>query len=194
MGSARPTGSVAHIAATRLPSAPRSMSARTDTGTMALSPTPSVDCPWSCMYLPSAPATTASTTSLTVPPSEFLIALNWRRSALTHVNRRWGPIRWLNWLGGAAFIPVQASAPTLPNALPARLATVRGPRSVAWTPRITSAGTVVRSSSESASSWARLGSGRACHFWSGGATGSGSGEVSNSTVAMSTPEIPSTRE
>jgi hypothetical protein len=34
-GSVTPTGSGAHIAATRLPSAPRSTSARTDTGTIA---------------------------------------------------------------------------------------------------------------------------------------------------------------
>ena len=80
----------------------------------------------------------------------------------------------------------------LPSALPARTATVRGPRSVARTPRTTSVGTVARSSSASASSWALLGRGRAAHSWSGGATGSGSGEVSNRTVAMSTPEMPST--
>ena len=44
-GSVIPTGSGAHIAATRLPSAPRSTSARTDTGTIALSTTPSVASP-----------------------------------------------------------------------------------------------------------------------------------------------------
>ena len=76
--------------------------------------------------MPSAPATTASTTSLTVPPSEFLIALNCPRSASTHVNRRWGPIRTLNGVGGAAWSPVQASAPTLPSARPARSG--HGPR------------------------------------------------------------------
>ena len=41
-GSWTPTGSGAHIAATRLPSAPRSASARTETGTIARSTTPSV--------------------------------------------------------------------------------------------------------------------------------------------------------
>ena len=41
-GSAGPTGSVTHMAATRLPRAPRSTSARIDTGTIALSPTSSV--------------------------------------------------------------------------------------------------------------------------------------------------------
>ena len=55
-----------------------------------------------------------------------------------------------------------------------------------------SAGTVARSSIASASSCVEDGSGRAIHSCSGGASGSGSGEESNSTVAMSTPETPST--
>ena len=44
-GSVIPTGSGAHIAATRLPSAPRSRSLRTETGTIALRTSSSVEWP-----------------------------------------------------------------------------------------------------------------------------------------------------
>ena len=91
-GSARLTGSGAYIAVTRLPSAPRSASARTDIGTIALSSMPSTSWPLACMWLRSAPATTLSTMSLTVPPSADLIALNWARSPSTQAKRRCGPI------------------------------------------------------------------------------------------------------
>ena len=104
-GSASPTGSGAHIAATRLPSAPRSTSARTETGTIARSTVSSVGSPRRRRYRPSAPATAASTTSLTVPPSAFLTALNCCRSPRTQVNLRCGPIRTLSGLGGAVLQP-----------------------------------------------------------------------------------------
>ena len=44
------------------------------------------------MCVRSAPVTTVSTTSLTVPPSASLIALNWARSPSAHAKRRCGPI------------------------------------------------------------------------------------------------------
>ena len=91
-GSWHQTGSGAIIAATLLPSAPRSMSWRTLTGTIAFSSRPSVLCPRLRRWRPSAPATVASTTSLTVPPSESLIALMSRRLTRTQVKRRCGPI------------------------------------------------------------------------------------------------------
>ena len=94
-GSWHQTGSGAIIAATLLPSAPRSTSWRTLTGTIAFSSRPSVSCPRRRRWRPSAPATVASTTSLTVPPSESLIALMSRRLARTQVKRRCGPIGWL---------------------------------------------------------------------------------------------------
>ena len=59
-------------------------------------------------------------------------------------------------------------------------------------PRNTSPGTVARSSNASASSSASLGSGRGTQG-SGWTVGGGSVLVSNSTVVMSTPEMPSTR-
>ena len=129
---------------------------------------------------------------MTVPPRAFLTALNSCRSPRTQVKRRWGPIRTLNGLGGAGLQPGPGDRAHPAHRTPTRPATCRGPRSVARTPRTISAGTVARSSSASASSWAPVGSGRGTHSWSGGATGIGSGEVSNRTVTMSTPETPST--
>ena len=101
-------------------------------------------------------------------------------------------MRTLSGLSGADAVARRANAPTPPSARPTRAATWRGPRSVARTPRAISVGTVARSSRASASSCAPVGSGRGIHSWSGGATGTGSGEASNRTVAMSTPETPST--
>ena len=77
-----PTGSGAYIAATRLPSAPRSASARTEIGTIAFSSRPSGSRPRRIRSARSAPVTTVRTTSLIVPPSASLIALNVARSAL----------------------------------------------------------------------------------------------------------------
>ena len=74
------------MAATRLPSAPRSASLRTETGTIAFSSSPFVrTLSWSRRYLPSPRLTTDRTTSLRVPPSESLIALNSARSASRNV-------------------------------------------------------------------------------------------------------------
>ena len=78
------------------------------------------------------------------------------------------------------------------SAAPSRTAAASGPRSAARTPRRISPGTVARSRRAFASSCELVGSGRGTHSWSGGAGGMGSGEESNSTVAMSTPEMPST--
>jgi hypothetical protein len=94
-GSCSPTGSGAIIAATRLPSAPRSTSARTLTGTIVFRIRPSVSTPRRRRWRPSAPVTVASITSLTVPPSSFLIALTSSSHTRTQLNRRCGPIGWL---------------------------------------------------------------------------------------------------
>ena len=83
-GSVTPTGSGAHMAATWLPSAPRCVSARTETGTIALSTSPSVSTPRRRRKRPSASATADSTTSLSVPPRAFLIALKRATSESTH--------------------------------------------------------------------------------------------------------------
>src|SRR3954453_19898977 len=117
IGSAVCTGSGAYIAVTRLPSAPRSASARMDIGTMALSSMPSTSCPLACMWVRRAPATTLSTTSLTVPPSADLIALKWARSPSAHANRRCGPMGMLYGLDGAPCRPATTMAPSPEGAL-----------------------------------------------------------------------------
>ena len=191
-GSSHHTGSGAIIAATRLPSAPRSTSARTLTGTIALSSSPFVFWPRRRRCLPSAPATVASTTSLTVPPSSFLIALTSPSFTRTHVKRRCGPIDWLYGLDGAGLRPAHAIAP-MPTAASRRLsATIRGPRKMARTERISSPGIVARSTIASPSSWAADGSGRGSQRSPVSVGAAGWGEVSNSTDMMSTPEMPST--
>ena len=189
-GSSRSTGSGADIAATRLPSAPRSASARTDTGTIAFSRIPSVSTPRPRRKRPSARDTPTSTTSLTVPPNSFLIALKRSRSPSTQVKRRWGPILTFSGLDGAP-PPAKAKAPSAERLSRTRPSTWRGPRSTARAPRAISAGTVARSSSASAKSWAPLGAGPGIHG-SGWGVGAGTGAVSNSTVVMSTPDTPST--
>ena len=191
-GSWHQTGSGAIMAATRLPSAPRSTSWRTLTGTIALSSRPSVFWPRRRRCLPSAPATVASTTSLTVPPSASLIALMSRRSARTQVKRRCGPMSLLYGLEGAGLNPAQAMAPTPTAASRAPERTRRGPRRMARTDRVISAGIVARSSSASASSCERLGSGRGSQRSPRSAGAAGSREVSKRTDRMSTPETPST--
>ena len=192
-GSSLHTGSEAHIAATLLPRAPRSVSARTETGTMALSVSSSVGKARSRSQRPSASETTLSTTSLIVPPRTFLIALKRSSSASTQSKRRWGEIDTFSGVLGAGLMPPEASAPTAAASSTTRRTTRRGPRSTARAPRTISVGRVARSTSASPSSWASLGNGRATHGRSGGAGGGASGAASNSTVVMSTPEMPSTR-
>ncbi len=99
----------------------------------------------------------------------------------------------MNGLGGAgALTPASVVAPT-PTTVSLRWASaLRGVRSAARAPLSISPGTVERSSSASPSSFACPGSGRATHGAGGRDGCSGSGEASNSTVVMSTPEIPST--
>ena len=69
------TGSGARIAVSRLPSVPRSLAVRTDTGTSARISSPSVRTPRERSQAPRAPVTTVSTRSLTVPPSVSLTSL-----------------------------------------------------------------------------------------------------------------------
>ena len=69
------TGSGPRITTMRLPISPRSFSARTDTGTSARSSQPAVRRRREIRKVRRAPVTTASTTSLTVPPKAFLTVL-----------------------------------------------------------------------------------------------------------------------
>ena len=74
-GSARWIGSGAISCVMRLPSEPSCSGARVETGTQAFISSPSVRMPRLCSQSRSAPATTASTTSLTVPPNASLTSL-----------------------------------------------------------------------------------------------------------------------
>ncbi len=100
----------------------------------------------------------------------------------------------LNGLGGAgSLIPASVVAPTLVEAalhLPGGPPRRRAAGRVRRGPSLP--GTVERSISASPSSFADPGSGFALQA-GGGAVGAGSRAVSNSTVVMSTPEMPSTR-
>ena len=90
-GSAQETGSVVTIPETWLPSVPRWSSVRTLTGTNAFSSRSSMSSPRRIRCRRSASVTTVSTTSLTVPPSVFLIALTSSSEARIQVKRRSGP-------------------------------------------------------------------------------------------------------
>ncbi len=70
----------------------------------------------------------------------------------------------------------------------------RGARARRPRPAAASSGALARSASASAISVAALGSGRGNHGGGGSGGGAGSAAASNSTVAMSTPETPSTRQ
>ena len=99
----------------------------------------------------------------------------------------------LNGLSGAgALMPAIVVAATFATPSLICIAAASGVRSRRRALRVISAGTVARSTSASPNSFAGPGSGLAIHGSAGGATGAGSGSVSNSTVVMSTPEMPST--
>ena len=60
---------------------------------------------------PSAPATTVSTASFTVPPRAFLISLKSARRLCTQRMRRCGPIGTFSGTSGAGFMPAQTISP-----------------------------------------------------------------------------------
>ncbi len=79
--------------ATWLPISPRRSGARTLTGAITLKSS-SLGSSLRCFIRKrrTAPATMASTTSLTLPPSRFLISLTAGSSSSSHSKRRLGPI------------------------------------------------------------------------------------------------------
>ena len=179
------------MAATWFPSSPRWSAVRTDTGTIAFSSIPSVARACRSRCARSAPVTTVSTTSLTVPPSAPLIALKRPSSDSTQANRRCGPIRVLSGLGGAPPMPADAIDASPATVLAACSAAARGALTMPAAARAASNGVPARSITASANSDGPLGSGRGYQGGLGSRSG-GSGSRSNSTVMMSTPEMPST--
>ena len=87
--------------------------------------------PRACSHWRSAPATTVSTTSLTVPPNAFLTALKSPSSDTTPAKRRCGPIATFSGVGGAGFRPAQTISPTPSAATRASASARSGARSAA---------------------------------------------------------------
>ncbi len=175
-----------------LPSSPCSSAVRTLTGTAPRSSSPSVRTPRPRSQLASAPLTTARKTSLTVPPSEFLISFSSASSASTQSTRRWVPIGSFNGETGAR-LTVPHSTSLAPSAVSrsspavfAGLAAARSARSASEN------GVLISSFTPRPTTSASLGSGPGDHSWSGWGISAGSRSRSNSTVMMSTPETPST--
>ncbi len=106
------TGSGPRITTIRLPPSWRSPTVRTDTGTSARISMPSVRTPRAIKNERSAPVTTASTTSLTVPPNAFLTSLKSSSCAAIPTKRRCGPISTFSGVSGAGFSPAHTISPT----------------------------------------------------------------------------------
>ena len=137
----------------------------------------------------------ASTTSLTVPPNAFLTALKSASSHAHAAKRRCGPISTFSGVGGAGFSAAQTISP-MPSARLARLAErALGRRSAATrrAPRRRRAPCAQRRATPAASELdAASARARGCHGSSGCVDlGAASGARSNSTVARSTPAMPS---
>jgi hypothetical protein len=178
------------MAAIRLPSWPCSCWPRIDTGTSARSSSPSTRVPRNRSQRRNAPVTTASTTSLTVPPSAFLISLYSSSRPCTQITRRCGPIGTFSGVSGAGFSPAQATSPTPSIASPAADRVWRGWVIARVAREAMPSGSLATLFAPSAISSACEGSGWGVQ--SSGSTCCGTGARSNSTEAMSTPETPST--
>ena len=147
--------------------------------------------PRPCSHSRSAPVTTASTTSLTVPPSARLMRLNCARSPRTHSKRRCEPISALSGTSGAGLTKFQPTSPSASAASATCPAAALGCSTARSIRRRTRTGALSRPSASRAASSAADGGRPGAHERSGSA-GSGTGSTSKSTVAMSTPETPST--
>ena len=178
----------------RLPAVPWSSSVRTDTGTSARISTPSVRRPRAIRKSRRAPATTASTTSLTVPPNAFLTVLKSSRLAVTATKRRCGPIGTFSGVSGAGFRPAQTISP-IPSAASRTRASARsGWDSASSAPSTSASPARAAPVSPAATSCVAPGSGCGCQARPEFGICGGSGERSNSTVARSTPAMPSISE
>ena len=112
----------------------------------------------------SAPATTASTTSLTVPPKAFLTVLKSSRLAgRPRTKRRCGPIGTFSGVSGAGFRPAQTISPTPSAASRARASARSGWASASIAPSASATPVRTAPRSPAASSWAVPGSGCGCH-------------------------------
>ena len=188
------TGSGPRITTKRLPASPLSAATRTDTGTSARSSTPSVCRPREIRNVRSAPDTTASTTSLTVPPNVSLTVLKSSRRQLIPKKRLCGPMGTFSGVSGAGLSAAQTTSPMPSAASRARASACSGcvSPSIAPSAKAKPARTAPRSPAPISS--AVLGSRCGCHGLPECRSGGGSGETSKSTVARSTPAMPSMTE
>ena len=119
-GSASSVGIGTIIIEIRLPYAPFSSSVRTDTGTMATSGS-SGSASRSSSHSRTAPAHSATTTSLTVMPTAFLSCLTVSRESWPNAKRRCGEIAPLNGVrGGRAVVDSSTLASCRVTALRSR--------------------------------------------------------------------------
>ena len=148
--------------------------------------------PRDCSQVRSAPATVARTTSLTVPPNAFLTSLKSLSSQRTVANRRCGPIGTLSGVSGAGFSPAHATSATPSIASRAACSEDVGRVATPTARPATSNGSFTSPRIPRAASDAALGSGCGTHGSPSCGSAGGIGSRSNSTVARSTPAMPST--
>ncbi len=119
-------GSGAISCVMRLPSEPSCSAPRVETGTHAFISRPSVRMPRLCSQSRSAPATTASTTSLTVPPKAFLTSLKSSSCAGAIAMRRWGEISTFSGVSGAVVRLARTTSASPPSVSRAWATALRG--------------------------------------------------------------------
>ncbi len=189
-GFASATGSGQKTAETWFPKVLRSCAPRMLTGTRARRSGPS-DSPFASSQRRSAPATTARMTSLTVPRSARRILRISGRGRSSISNLRWGPIGRFNAEAGASPMPARPRSGFNPPAI--SRSSLRASLFACSASRTTWMGLVICSLNEVARSSEVFGAGRGFHS-AGAAGASVEGSVSISTVARSTPEMPSSMQ
>src|SRR5947207_810046 len=185
-GSSMLVASDTSMAVTWLPIEPRSPLVRTDIGTIATRDD-SGSSPFSDRYRRSAPAQTASTTSLTVPPSAFFTIFTSSRDTSAKAKRRWGVMEVFNEVRGALNGAGGGTAP-------GRRLRRRRLRAVVIVRRTAlAAASGWRESEYSAHPTSSKSEGilSGCHGGSGGGTTTGSGWRSSRLTVSSSPDTPS---
>ena len=188
LGPIAPTGRSTNAGATRLPS-DASRPPCTETGIITRSVRPRVGSFRSRSSRWSAPPTTVSTASFTVPPRASLISLNRWSGASAIANRRLGPICTSS--GDAGRAPMSRMLRNPDRTVPTSSAATAGERRTASTPFISAwNGCATRDSVASRSRSCEEGSGSGSQAGGGGSSGS-SGERSNSAAVRCMPDSPS---
>ena len=180
------------MTASRLPIWPRSSAPRIDTGTSARSSSPSVRTPRERSHRRSPPATTVSTTSLTVPPKASLTTLKSLSSLRISTSRRCGPIGTFNGVCGAGLSAAQATSASPSTDSRTACSELSGRAAARSVRPATENGSSTRPRTPRAAIPTALGSGCGIHGSPSCGIGGGVGSRSNSTVARSTPATPST--